>query len=74
VADLRGLLEVSNERLSAEQLRLADEVRPLQDRLDSVMSLNRSHEATIAEQQSRIEKLIADSLQVSVTYCRTNYH
>jgi len=59
-------VEAEKQKLLAEQKTLMQEVRTLQDRLDGIESLNKLHEAKIAEQKNHIEKLLTDCKQVTV--------
>jgi len=65
VTVLRDSIEVEKQKLLTEQLRLTAEIQTLQERIDNVESLNRSHEAKISEQQNRIDELLAEGKQVS---------
>jgi len=73
VTTLRDSVEEEKQNLLADQLRLTTEIGTLQERLDSVESRNRSHEAKISEQKSRIDELLAQCRQVGTCCCSCSH-
>jgi len=66
VTKSRDTTEAEKQKLLAERITLTQEVNTLQDRLDSMESLNKLHEAKIAEQKNHIEKLLPERKEVTV--------